>query len=426
MKTKSLLTVASLFALVLTGCGTDEEPSSGSQSGSGSASETSSSGSSSGKTSETSSGKSGSSSRSETSSTTSKKYTITWKNYNGTVLETDRNVPEGTTPTYDGNTPTRASDSVFVYTWNGWTPEIEEVSRNRTYTATFSTEYSDTYKRNHGIIPVKNTTYNTITYGLYPQTYVSDSTLINKLNTLSPESNGWYFYDNEYYATTLAATSSGASYYEFRNGTKIVNGTKYWFKCEKITWNILENNNGVYYLLTSSILDTQQWYHSQELRESIRPNNYKYSDIRAWLNDDFYNSAFSLDDEHVVTANVDNSPESTHSIYNSYCCEDTLDNVCLPSYQDYINEDYGFEDTAESSTTRKARGTDWALARGLYYSNSYNKYYSPYWTRSPARYNDYMQGSYDSWDLSSNGTLAYGAVDNTNEGVRPAIRFILY
>ena len=42
---------------------------------------------------------------------TENSYTITWKNWDGSVLETDTNVKEGTTPTYDGVTPTRPGDS---------------------------------------------------------------------------------------------------------------------------------------------------------------------------------------------------------------------------------------------------------------------------------------------------------------------------
>lgn len=38
-------------------------------------------------------------------------YTVTWKNWNGTVLERDENVLTYTTPTYDSTTPKRASDS---------------------------------------------------------------------------------------------------------------------------------------------------------------------------------------------------------------------------------------------------------------------------------------------------------------------------
>ena len=39
-----------------------------------------------------------------------KTYTITWKNYDGSILETDDDVLENTVPTYDGSNPTRQSN----------------------------------------------------------------------------------------------------------------------------------------------------------------------------------------------------------------------------------------------------------------------------------------------------------------------------
>lgn len=67
-------------------------------------------------------------------------YTVTWKNWNGTVLETDKDVPYGTKPTYDGDEPVKIDDVQYVYTFEGWTPEVTEIEDNMVYTAVFSEE----------------------------------------------------------------------------------------------------------------------------------------------------------------------------------------------------------------------------------------------------------------------------------------------
>ena len=65
---------------------------------------------------------------------------ITWKNYDGTVLEVDNNVPYGTMPSYDGETPTKESDSNYDYIFAGWTPSVVIATQPTTYVATFSNQ----------------------------------------------------------------------------------------------------------------------------------------------------------------------------------------------------------------------------------------------------------------------------------------------
>ena len=64
-------------------------------------------------------------------------YTVTWKNWDGTVLEVDEEVEEGTIPSFEGNTPQKTSTSQYRYVFSGWTPEISEVTGDTEYTAVF-------------------------------------------------------------------------------------------------------------------------------------------------------------------------------------------------------------------------------------------------------------------------------------------------
>ena len=72
-------------------------------------------------------------------------FSVTWQNYDGTVLELDPQVEKGTMPVYNGSTPTRPSDMYYVYTFVGWTPTVSPVTGNVVYTATYQEMYIPPY-----------------------------------------------------------------------------------------------------------------------------------------------------------------------------------------------------------------------------------------------------------------------------------------
>ena len=64
-------------------------------------------------------------------------YTVTWKDYDGTVLEVDNNLNYGDMPSYDGKTPTRPNEGNNIYTFSGWYPAVTSVTGNAIYTAQY-------------------------------------------------------------------------------------------------------------------------------------------------------------------------------------------------------------------------------------------------------------------------------------------------
>ena len=74
-----------------------------------------------------------------TYSQTVNSYTVTFKNYDGTVLQSSK-VNYGTTPSYSGATPSKPMDEANkkAYTFNGWSPAVASVTGNATYTAQYN------------------------------------------------------------------------------------------------------------------------------------------------------------------------------------------------------------------------------------------------------------------------------------------------
>ena len=293
-----------------------------------------------------------------------------------------------------------------------------------------------------------------VNYGSYPQTHVGDETLISELNELTEINyRGYYEYNGKEYAKITAKPYHYGSYKDEYGETKYHQYTdgsiieKYttewfnvveWFNVEPIKWRIIsENVDGSYQLYSEYVLDATSYCDYDYLRKinevDIYQNNYKYSNIRAWLNGyngteykitDYTNKGFvdvAFKEEEkgaIVTTEVDNSASTTSSSTNQYACENTFDKIYLLSYKDMRNINYGFGSSIDDLETRYAQVTDYAKANGVYwdYSTQYfnNGYY---WLRSPDYYLSYYYAISVGFDGSFYDTFDF---DDTDNGVRAA------
>jgi uncharacterized repeat protein (TIGR02543 family) len=264
---------------------------------------------------------------------------------------------------------------------------------------------------------IDNMTY--VYYGTYPQTVVDDSSLISSLNSLtSTNANGYYEFEGEEYAKVLAHPFGNG--YKFINGSTIQSHQTYYFKVEPIKWRVLEEADGTYTLLSEYIIDKQVFNASLENRtigdQTIYANNYEHSTIREWLNNAFYNKAFSTPEKgSILTTLVDNSASTTTSSTNPYVSNNTMDKVYLLSYQEARSSTYGFS----TSSTRRAVTTDYARAVGASMNISTSYYGNcSWWLRSP--HSNYSNNAH----FVDNGHNIYNHnnVNRSDYGARPAIK----
>lgn len=348
---------------------------------------------------------------------------------------------------FGGNATASATPSSSSYVFDCWKKNGEIVSLKAEYAfpinedtsleAVFVTKCQHEWDLAHGVRPTIDMTNKTATYGMYPKTHVNKQSLINKLNNISePESNGWYLYENEYYAKVVATPykwSAAPDYApEFDDGTEVYEGETHWFMVEPIEWSIRRTpqSDGYYYLLSKYLIDVHAFNSSTESRivegKTIHANNYEYSDIRNWLNGEFFSQAFSLDTSCILDITINNAKSTTNNSSGTYYCGNTIDKVFLPSYRELTVYDYGFG----NDETRRARTTDYTRAIGVCYmidndDKTYFKFNAQYWTRSPD--NGTFGGSSLVTAVQQGGfigNLANEYVNEASTAVRPAIALV--
>ena len=218
--------------------------------------------------------------------------------------------------------------------------------------------------------------------------------------------------------------SSSGNSYQGDNGYTINN--LYYFKYEPLKWQVLDPTKGL--VLSKSIIDSQAYSNTiyengtdaygytaywNNASYTKYANDYATSSIRKWLNEDFYNTAFtSAQKQNILPTTLDNKAYSTD--YSKYDSISTTDNVFLLSYSEAQNASYGFTSSTSSTETREAVGTDYAKAQGLWV-NSSNK--CSRWRLRSAGFS-----SYNACKVNGDGYVYYYGVSSTDYGVRPAMR----
>ena len=116
-------------------------------------------------------------------------FTITWKDFDQSVLATSI-VNKDVVPTYPNGTPTRASTPDYTYTFKGWNPEVVAATADATYVAEYDStkrSYSVTYYDEDGTTILDQ---QMVDYGSTPE-YAGETPSKADAGGLTYEFDGW-------------------------------------------------------------------------------------------------------------------------------------------------------------------------------------------------------------------------------------------
>lgn len=178
---------------------------------------------------------------------------------------------------------------------------------------------------------------------------------------------------------------------------------------EPIEWDVVYISDDTAMLMSRYILDAREYGYNEDA------GSWETSNMRAWLNNDFFNIAFNIQEQSAIriTALENNGFENYG--YHMTEGQDTDDKVYLLSFADA-----GY--TYSNDEARMRTGTDYALAKGLYAGDGLQvngRPTSPWWLRSPEAEEDVAFVSVGVID--SGGHIACLTSSLQNVGVCPCI-----
>lgn len=295
-----------------------------------------------------------------------------------------------------------------------------------------------------------------IQFGSYPQSEVKDFALIAELGAKAPSWDEWTSYG--YYwgiGNHVAMQHDWMRYTDIEYGGNIYRGVRftdyrsvytndgsgefssnqddngyisnmtYWFRFEPLDWRILDPETG--FVMCETIIDSQAYsntsYYKKADDGSITyfndpdyenyANDYETSSIRKWLNEDFYNTAFtSSEKEEISTTTLNNYAQEYlgEIIYRN----ETKDKIFLLSYEDTQNSDFGFI----SHVNLIAQSSDYAECQGVYDAGPAYGYDQ----RSPWHLRTGCYGTGEISIVRCDGYVDWNWIIETGNGVRPALK----
>jgi len=265
------------------------------------------------------------------------------------------------------------------------------------------------------------TTGSTFFYGSYPQTKVTNPALITALNalTLSSDDTVTYagskykrVYFTQYTPQEVGTSISPDESYQAANSYYI--NTVYWFKYEPIKWRVLSNTSGELFVMAENILASSAY------NQADNNVTWETCDLRHWLNNDFYNTAFNSSEKAGIkttaVVNEDNPWDNSDGGNN------TSDKLFLPSLSEATNTANSFSSDESTDTSRQAQGTDYSKSQGLYvYTGSTYLGNGFWWLRTPGDGQSCACIVCCGGDIDSDGD----GVITTYIGVRPAFKINL-
>ena len=210
----------------------------------------------------------------------------------------------------------------------------------------------------------------TVWFGLYPQTKATDEEM-SKMSA-SPNADGFFTSGKDLFVKINNANpkvhseTADTVYIPFNDKTQPVEGETYYFKLEPIEWMVLvdDGDNDAVTLVSRYYLDTHAWQTESNdgkctkagVPENTPANSWRYSEMRAFLNDEFLNFAFTEEEKQAIylfgnTHTIDYRSNDESTIVNDY--------VAVGNRDDY------------DKAGNNGRPTDYTIVRGATWC--YNK-----------------------------------------------------